>query len=115
MSYFAGAENKDERVLVPDLGSLTSIYDRFVIFFQAFFSAVWILNLKLGFRARELFYCLKGGRVDYGQEHSEVYGHSRFGRFYQQGDLGIGKINFYCIFVLFVIIFTSPPTLETLN
>lgn len=29
LSYFAGAENKDERVLVPDLGSLTSIYDRF--------------------------------------------------------------------------------------
>ncbi|CAM8876769.1 unnamed protein product [Rhodiola kirilowii] len=24
----AGAEKKDERVLVPDLGSLTSIYDR---------------------------------------------------------------------------------------
>lgn len=28
LSYFAGAEKKDERVLVPDLGSLTSIYDR---------------------------------------------------------------------------------------
>ena len=27
-SYFGGAEKKDERVLVPDLGSLTSIYDR---------------------------------------------------------------------------------------
>ncbi|WRX14762.1 hypothetical protein QQP08_009109 [Theobroma cacao] len=44
LSYFAGAEKKDERVLVPDLGSLTSIYDR----------------------ARELFYYLKGGQVDYG-------------------------------------------------
>ncbi|KAK8512848.1 hypothetical protein V6N12_030260 [Hibiscus sabdariffa] len=43
-SYFAGAEKKDERVLVPDLGSLTSIYDR----------------------ACELFYYLKGGQVDYG-------------------------------------------------
>lgn len=31
LSYFAGAEKKDERVLVPDLGSLTSIYDRFVL------------------------------------------------------------------------------------
>lgn len=32
LSYFAGAEKKDERVLVPDLGSLTSVYDRFVLF-----------------------------------------------------------------------------------
>ena len=30
MSYFAGAEKKDDRVLVPDLGSLTSIHDRWV-------------------------------------------------------------------------------------
>ena len=28
LSYFAGAEKKDDRVLVPDLGSLTSIHDR---------------------------------------------------------------------------------------
>lgn len=28
LSYFAGAEKKDERVLVPDLGSLTSVHDR---------------------------------------------------------------------------------------
>ncbi|XP_034909994.1 uncharacterized protein [Populus alba] len=63
LSYFAGAEEKDERVLVPDLGSLTSIYDR----------------------ARELFYYLKGGQVDYGEEHSNAYGHSQFGRTYEQG------------------------------
>uniref|UniRef100_A0A6N2K137 Lipase-like C-terminal domain-containing protein n=1 Tax=Salix viminalis TaxID=40686 RepID=A0A6N2K137_SALVM len=63
LSYFAGAEKKDERVLVPDLGSLTSTYDR----------------------ARELFYYLKGGQVDYGEEHSMAYGHSQFGRFYKQG------------------------------
>ncbi|KAJ6721898.1 ALPHA/BETA-HYDROLASES SUPERFAMILY PROTEIN [Salix viminalis] len=63
LSYFAGAEEKDERVLVPDLGSLTSIYDR----------------------ARELFYYLKGGQVDYGEEHSKAYGHSQFGRTYEQG------------------------------
>ncbi|KAK8579510.1 hypothetical protein V6N12_069834 [Hibiscus sabdariffa] len=63
VSYFAGAEKKDERVLVPDLGSLTSIYDR----------------------ARELFYYLKGGRVDYGEEHSKACGHSQFGRLYEQG------------------------------
>ena len=31
LSYFAGAEKKDERVLVPDLGSLTSVYDRCVL------------------------------------------------------------------------------------
>lgn len=30
LSYFGGAEKKDDRVLVPDLGSLTSIYDRSV-------------------------------------------------------------------------------------
>ncbi|KAI8528212.1 hypothetical protein RHMOL_Rhmol12G0133100 [Rhododendron molle] len=63
LSYFAGAEKKDERVLVPDLGSLTSIYDR----------------------ARELFYYLKGGQVDYGEEHSKACGHSQFGRIYEQG------------------------------
>lgn len=63
LSYFAGAEKKDERVLVPDLGSLTSIYDR----------------------ARELFYYLKGGQVDYGEEHSKACGHSQFGRIYKQG------------------------------
>lgn len=63
LSYFAGAEKKDERVLVPDLGSLTSIYDR----------------------ACELFYYLKGGRVDYGEEHSKACGHSQFGRVYEQG------------------------------
>lgn len=64
LSYFAGAEKKDERVLVPDLGSLTSIYDR----------------------ARELFYYLKGGQVDYGEEHSKACGHSQFGRIYEQGN-----------------------------
>uniref|UniRef100_A0A0D3DR13 Lipase-like C-terminal domain-containing protein n=1 Tax=Brassica oleracea var. oleracea TaxID=109376 RepID=A0A0D3DR13_BRAOL len=64
LSYFAGAEKKDERVLVPDLGSLTSVHDR----------------------ARELFYYLKGGRVDYGEDHSKACGHSQFGRFYDKGE-----------------------------
>ncbi|KAK3126859.1 hypothetical protein QOZ80_7AG0564070 [Eleusine coracana subsp. coracana] len=63
LSYFAGAEKKDDRVLVPDLGSLTSVHDR----------------------ARELFYYLKGGQVDYGEEHSRECGHSRFGRTYERG------------------------------
>lgn len=35
LSYFAGAEKKDDRVLVPDLGSLTSIYDRWVLLIEA--------------------------------------------------------------------------------
>ncbi|EMS50408.1 hypothetical protein TRIUR3_20169 [Triticum urartu] len=35
--------------------------------------------------ARELFYYLKGGQVDYGVEHSQVYGHTRFGRIYETG------------------------------
>ncbi|KAG5541292.1 hypothetical protein RHGRI_021208 [Rhododendron griersonianum] len=63
VSYFGGAEKKYERVFVPDLGSLTSIHDR----------------------ARQLFYYLKGGQVDYGEEHSKACGHSRFGRVYKQG------------------------------
>ncbi|KAF6135892.1 hypothetical protein GIB67_006784 [Kingdonia uniflora] len=63
-SYFGGAEKRDERVLVPDLGSLTSVYDR----------------------ARELFYYLKGGQVDYGEEHSEACRHLQFGRIYEQGN-----------------------------
>ncbi|XP_020593042.1 uncharacterized protein LOC110033414 [Phalaenopsis equestris] len=64
LSYFAGAEKKDDRILVPDLGSLTSIHDR----------------------ARDLFYYLKGGKVDYGEEHSSICGHSRFGKLYEQGN-----------------------------
>ncbi|XP_019424110.1 PREDICTED: uncharacterized protein LOC109333213 [Lupinus angustifolius] len=63
LSYFGGAEKRDERVLVPDLGSITSVYDR----------------------ARGLFYYLKGGQVDYGEEHSKACGHSQFGRIYEQG------------------------------
>ncbi|CAN8313044.1 unnamed protein product [Cochlearia groenlandica] len=64
LSYFGGAEKKDERVLVPDLGSLTSVHDR----------------------ARELFYYLKGGLVDYGEDHSKACGHSQFGRLYDKGE-----------------------------
>uniref|UniRef100_A0A804N3L6 Glutathione S-transferase family protein n=2 Tax=Zea mays TaxID=4577 RepID=A0A804N3L6_MAIZE len=57
------AKKKDDRVLVTDLGSLTSIHDR----------------------ARELFYYLKGAQVDYGEEHSKACGHNRFGRIYHIG------------------------------
>ncbi|XP_076928839.1 uncharacterized protein LOC143592951 [Bidens hawaiensis] len=61
--YFGGIENMHQRIFNPDLGSLSSLYDR----------------------ARILFYYLKGGRVDYGEEHSKVYGHSQFGHLYEQG------------------------------
>eukprot|EP00249_Psilotum_nudum_P000633 c12706_g1_i2 orf=407-1861(-) len=63
LSYWAGAEKMDHRVLLPDLGPLTSIYDR----------------------ARELFYYLKGGTVDYCVQHSSWHGHSQFGHKYSQG------------------------------
>ncbi|KAJ7537632.1 hypothetical protein O6H91_11G014800 [Diphasiastrum complanatum] len=63
ISYWAGAEKMDDCVLIPDLGSLTSVYDR----------------------ACELFYFLKGGTVDFGADHSCQFGHSRFGRTYTQG------------------------------
>ncbi|CAN6197556.1 unnamed protein product [Urochloa humidicola] len=63
LSYFAGAEENDDHVLVPDLGALTSVHDR----------------------ARELFYYLKGGRVDYGEAHSAEHNHARFGRTYTRG------------------------------
>jgi hypothetical protein len=104
LSYFAGAEKKDERVLVPDLGSLTSVYDRYVCaleqvlnvlgsasFISFFFPslAFFLTSLEngvFGFRARELFYYLKGGQVDYGEEHSKACGHSQFGRVYEQGN-----------------------------
>ncbi|PWA98605.1 hypothetical protein CTI12_AA016730 [Artemisia annua] len=43
-----------------------------------------ILALEKG--ARELFYYLKGGQVDYGEEHSKNCGHSQFGRIYEQGE-----------------------------
>jgi len=33
-------------------------------------------------RAVELFYTLKGGQVDYGEEHSKHFGHERFGRMF---------------------------------
>ncbi|RWW81118.1 hypothetical protein BHE74_00010516, partial [Ensete ventricosum] len=35
--------------------------------------------------ARELFYYLKGGQVDYGEEHSLQFGHLQFGKIYEQG------------------------------
>ncbi|XLR57512.1 hypothetical protein HN51_011863 [Arachis hypogaea] len=62
LSYFTGIEKKDERVLILNLGSLTRVHNR----------------------ARELFYYLKGGHVNYGEEHNKACGHSQFGRIYEQ-------------------------------
>jgi hypothetical protein len=45
----------------------------------------WRFNCAWLCRARELFYYLKGGQVDYGEEHSKACGHSRFGRIYHTG------------------------------
>lgn len=36
-------------------------------------------------RACELFYALRGGTVDYGEEHASAHGHGRWGRRYEQG------------------------------
>eukprot|EP00850_Spirogloea_muscicola_P013825 SM000096S24854 [mRNA] locus=s96:111677:115526:+ [translate_table: standard] len=75
LSYFGGAELQEERVLVPDLGSLTSIHD----------SSSDIKVVQLFSRACELFSYLKGGAVDYGEEHSRQAGHDRYGRTYLKG------------------------------
>jgi hypothetical protein len=42
-------------------------------------------------RARQLFYYLKGGQVDYGEDHSKTYGHSQFGCVYEQGEICLNK------------------------
>ncbi|KAF5368457.1 hypothetical protein D9758_002331 [Tetrapyrgos nigripes] len=36
-------------------------------------------------RACELYYSLVGGTVDYGEEHSRIHGHARYGRTYDEG------------------------------
>ena len=59
-----------------------------------------------GFRARELFYYLKGGQVDdYGEEYNKACGHSQFGRVYEQGS--IFKNTLFLDFD-FVILFVVP-------
>lgn len=55
-----------------------------------------------GLRARELFYYLKGGQVDYGEEHSKACGHSQFGRIYEQGS----EILIFCLLLTFFFLFT---------
>ncbi|XP_059278763.1 uncharacterized protein LOC132032958 isoform X3 [Lycium ferocissimum] len=53
-----------------------------------FLCQIWVRLLAYTtgeYLARELFYYLKGGQVDYGEEHSKACGHSQFGRVYEQG------------------------------
>ncbi|KAF9600160.1 hypothetical protein IFM89_004875 [Coptis chinensis] len=46
----------------------------------------WIVYVVMEFvKDRELFYYLKGGQVDYGEEHSKIFGRSQFGRIYEEG------------------------------
>lgn len=52
------------RIIFASIGPLSSLHDR----------------------ACELFYSLRGGRVDYGAEHAQTHGHGQFGR-----DCGKGK------------------------
>ena len=48
-------------------------------------------------RAVELYYYVKGGRVDYGAAHAAKYGHHRYGRTYKgiMRDWEPGKNSFY--------------------
>ncbi|KAK9762356.1 hypothetical protein K7432_011975 [Basidiobolus ranarum] len=52
---------RKRQLIYLDLGCVSSLHDRVC----------------------ELFYQLKGGRVDYGEEHSLKFGHQRFGKTYQ--------------------------------
>lgn len=51
------------RLLVVKCGSFSSVWDR----------------------AIEIYYALKGGRVDYGEEHAREFQHSRYGRTHEHG------------------------------
>lgn len=52
----------DPRLIISvQLGSLSSLHDR----------------------SCEIFYQIKGGRVDYGEDHSQECGHLRFGKTYE--------------------------------
>lgn len=63
-----------------------SIIHKLLFSLVGFFLVLVLKMGFLGFRARELFYYLKGGQVDYGEEHSKACGHSQFGRVYEQGN-----------------------------
>jgi hypothetical protein len=54
------SSRKPRLLFFPALGSVSSLHDR----------------------TCELFYYIKGGTVDYGEEHSKAFGHKRFGRSY---------------------------------
>ena len=76
-------------VLIPGLMSLDCQLKETVVALRA--RGVNVHAARLGpvssnhDRACELFYALKGGRVDFGAEHSARHGHSRFGRSHADG------------------------------
>ncbi|KAL0580803.1 hypothetical protein V5O48_001179 [Marasmius crinis-equi] len=51
---------------------------------RAIFTSVGPVS-SLHDRACELYYSLVGGRVDYGEEHSKIHGHARYGRTIENG------------------------------
>ncbi len=62
--FFAASRaghDEGRQLFFPSLGPVSSLHDR----------------------ACELFYQLKGGVVDYGEEHSAMYGHNRYGKTYK--------------------------------
>lgn len=58
-----GARSRPRQILIVKPGCVSSLHDR----------------------ACEVYYQLKGGRVDYGEDHSKKYGHDRYGRTYSTG------------------------------
>ncbi|RDB29699.1 Lipase [Hypsizygus marmoreus] len=56
-------KGKRRRVMFASVGPVSSLHDR----------------------ACELYYTLRGGAVDYGEEHSKIHHHARYGRTYTKG------------------------------
>ncbi|PCH34010.1 alpha/beta-hydrolase [Wolfiporia cocos MD-104 SS10] len=54
---------EDRKIIFASVGPVSSLHDR----------------------ACELFYALRGGTVDYGEEHSKLHGHDRYGRTHTSG------------------------------
>ncbi|MFS7985969.1 putative alpha/Beta hydrolase [Helianthus anomalus] len=52
-----------------------------------FMNNSWILMIDycVFYRAREMFYYLKGRQIDYGEEHNKACGHYQFQSIYEQG------------------------------
>ncbi|PAV22511.1 alpha beta-hydrolase [Pyrrhoderma noxium] len=63
--YLSGYEKSlgDRDVMIASVGPISSLHDR----------------------ACELYYAIKGGTVDYGEDHSRIHGHKRYGRIHDPG------------------------------